>query len=904
MAWTEGTIPYSVELFYDGVWNAIPAEDVKAAPSVEISRGRSDLVSSPEPQRMTLRLESPAGKYSPRNPNSPLYGKIGRNTPIRLTLDGEVRFHGEVHTWPTQWDVETFVWVDIEAYGPRRRMTRGESPLRSPMYRAMMDDSHVAPIAYWPCEDGRHSHSFSSALDGGKPMTVGLIPGFPTRDVHFSAYSGFLSSDAVLELGSTSVVGRTPIHPFTGEMRALALLHLPDAGVTDTEVEALNVRMSGTAAEWIIKIRDTGEMGIRIRDADGGIIYDGGWAFANENFNGSNLLFGLWLQKNINDIDYQIFTFKENVFGGVVVNGTLTDQTMGSPRQVILGAKGDLGGAAVGHVAVFDQETSTVIWSFASSVMDGWIGEQARPRMVRLASEESFDFDWVAGDTERLGYQGLKTTLELMDEAAATDGGILFEDRATGNLKYRPRVDLYNQVPLELTYSDLARPFIPTEDDDQLWNVVEVSRDGGGSAKVARDTGTLSIGEIGRYEQTVTLSLRSDGQAEGQATWRLHLGTVDEARYPVLRIRLHAKSDPAVVSTVTSIDIGDRVAISGLPSFLPPGVADMIVQGYTESTDGIVRDFEFNCTPARPWTVAIAEDTVLGRADTVASELHAGIDSTQTTMDVATTAGPYWTSALADYPFDLKLGGEVVTATDVTGLVEDAFTRTVSPGWGTADSGQTWTTSGGLSSDYSVDGALGVIDLTSDGVRRYALAGVSVVDVDLSATVATSALASGASHYALLVARALDIENHYFAWLAFDTAGQISVAVGKRIAAVGSLSDSATTSLSHVAGQRYALRFAVKGSVLKAKAWLASDPEPKQWAVRATDTDITTAGDLGVSALLGTGSTNTLPLTQTWDDVQVHNIQRFSVVRSVNGIAKPHNTGTLVSLANPAVIAL
>lgn len=33
---------------------------------------------------------------------------------------------------------------------------------------------------------------------------------------------------------------------------------------------------------------------------------------------------------------------------------------------------------------------------------------------------------------------------------------------------------------------------------------------------------------------------------------------------------------------------------------------------------------------------------------------------------------------------------------------EDTFERVVSNGWGTADTGQAWTTSGGTTSDYSV----------------------------------------------------------------------------------------------------------------------------------------------------------------------------------------------------------
>jgi hypothetical protein len=903
MTWdAEGKLPAVVELFYDGAWNEVPCDEVDVSQEITIERGRTSLQTSPDPQTLSLKLDNTGGKYSLRNPLSPLYGKIKRNTPIRVTLDGQVRFCGEVHSWPAQWDTEDYVWVDLEAFGPRMRMELGQSPLESPMYQAMMDDSHVAPIAYWPCEDGQHADRFASALDGGNAMTVGMIPGFPTRDVRFHAYSDFLSSDAVPELGVTSLVGYTPVHPFTGEMRVMSLLHLPDDGVTSTEVEALNVRMSGSAGEWVIKINQAGELGIRVRDRDGGIIFDGGWAFAGEDFNGKNILFGLWLQKNVNDIDYQIFTFRENASVGIVTDGTITNRTMGSPRQVTLGAKGDLGGSAMGHVAVFDQDTATVVWDFAGSVLDGWTGEPARERIARLAAEESIPCTTVIEDSTLLGYQGLKATLELMDEAAESDGGILFEDRAACQLKYRPRIDLYNQVPVELDYCDLAPPFIPTEDDDQLWNSVEVSRDGGGSARAVKQTGSLSVEEIGRYEQSYTLSLRSDGLATDQATWRLHLGTVDEARYPVLHVRLTSDSSPELVSAVTGLDIGDRVTVSHLPSFMPPGVADMIVQGYTETTDGLVWDFQFNCTPASPWTVAIAEDTVLGRADTVESALTMDITSTQSTMEVETLRGPLWTTDPVDFPFDVKLGGEEATVTGITGAVTDSFTRSVSNGWGTADTGQSWTTSGGSSSDYSVNGTQGVVALNTTDTSRWVWAPLGTDDVDVTATVATDKLASGAPIQTGLAGRFTDLSNNYLTLFQFLESGSTLFYLFKFVAGTGSIIANTDPGITHVAGQRYAIRLSIKGSALKAKVWVASSPEPRNWTLRGTDTDLV-SGDVGVYHLLESGATNA-PVTVTWDGFEVLNPQRFTVTRSVNGIVKPHSAGTAVSLANPAVVAL
>ena len=76
-----------------------------------------------------------------------------------------------------------------------------------------------------------------------------------------------------------------------------------------------------------------------------------------------------------------------------------------------------------------------------------------------------------------------------------------------------------------------------------------------------------------------------------------------------------------------------------------------------------------NASPAGPWTVGVLEDPVLGRADTDGSELATAIGATDTTITVAVTSGPLWIvgSAAPDFPFNLALGGEVMTVTGISG---------------------------------------------------------------------------------------------------------------------------------------------------------------------------------------------------------------------------------------------
>ncbi len=70
-----------------GEWVEI-SPDVYNREDVQITRGRQDEASSIDSSRLTLLLNNRHGKYSPRNPDSPFFGKIGRNTPIRFSIRG------------------------------------------------------------------------------------------------------------------------------------------------------------------------------------------------------------------------------------------------------------------------------------------------------------------------------------------------------------------------------------------------------------------------------------------------------------------------------------------------------------------------------------------------------------------------------------------------------------------------------------------------------------------------------------------------------------------------------------------------------------------------------------------------------------------------------------------------
>jgi len=87
------TFPLDIrtELWLNRIWTDISA-DVYQRDTKRITRGRRDQGSVTDPARLTLTLNNANGKYQPRNPLSPLYGAIGRNTRVRLSVPATESF--------------------------------------------------------------------------------------------------------------------------------------------------------------------------------------------------------------------------------------------------------------------------------------------------------------------------------------------------------------------------------------------------------------------------------------------------------------------------------------------------------------------------------------------------------------------------------------------------------------------------------------------------------------------------------------------------------------------------------------------------------------------------------------------------------------------------------------------
>lgn len=841
------------------------------------------------------------------------------STGLAWTLNGaaEIRGHvdrfvGEVTAWPPKWEPSgADAWTPIEASGILRRLGQGQKPLESTLRRQIPTRPDV--LAYWPMEEGTGATQAFSPIPGVKPLKL--------TTANWAADATLPSSNPLPTLDvqtgvSCDMYGAVPAPVNPAGAWLVRILYRLDTAPTDGPWTMLRVLTNGgTVIDWKIQSNATTSNIIGL-DSDGATI-------VNVSLNTTNSgLWGDWralelraIQTATNTVTWRAAWLDVNN-GGAIWETTLAGK-IGTVRAVtspVNGYSAGLNSMSIGHIGVLNSSDSAAY----VGALDAYAGETALTRMTRLSGEESLPLTVIDGDmttdSEAVGPQRPNTLLDLLSECADVDSGILMEDRQSLGLFYRDRATLYNQAPkLTLDYSagQVWDPFDPVDDDSGVTNDVTVTRDGGSSFRAVLSDGPLSVNQfpngIGAYSTSVTQNLADDSQAESHANWLLHLGTWDEARYPTVTVLLHAAPDLAAAAC--AVREGDKIRITNLPKWVAPGDVELLVDGYTETLRLDQWEITFNCRPAGPYTVGVADDTVLGRADTDGTTLTDSVTATATTLPTLTPTGPWISSAAypGDFPFDIQVGGEVCTVTGIVDRPTDDFTRTVSSGWGTTAGGIVWHPAGTSDlSEFSVNGQSGVMTLkSSPGNPRFMQDLDSYSDVEIRVAITPSQLATGDAFLTGVLLRAAG--GYYRCRLFLGT--DATVGLDLHNSATGRVGSIASTGLTYAAGSKVWFRVRITGQTVTARAWLDGSAEPSTWPLNVTVTTSTIAsGAIGLTAGVGTGSTNVNP-SFAFDDFDVISPrglvpQYFTVTRSVNGVSKVHAVGADVRLADPTYVAL
>lgn len=813
------------------------------------------------------------------------------------------RFHGEVSSWPPRWDqTGEDVWVPIEASGLLRRLSQGAKPLKSAIFREATSETNLPHLkAYWPCEDGTASTQLSSGLVGGTAMRI-------LGDYQMASSSTIPGSEPLVTLSAAGIgPGRVPAYTNTGVIAFRGVFDVPAAGYANgTRLMELWQTGGGSLARWRLTYGTGGTLNLGAYDNEGTLLAESGViGFA---INGLRQMIGWQVEQSGSNIAYGMFTRHIDEDGNVIeggYNNTLASLTVGQAAELYVAPDRNMADTAVGHLMIGD---SVDLAAALADALVGNTGENAMTRIARLCEEEGVpyaEYTYVH-PSARCGPQRAATLLELLQDAADADGGMLGEAREQLALTYRPLAALYNQDPVatfDYQAQELAPPLEPVDDDQHVRNDITVSRLNGGFARAIQTTGTLSVQPppdgVGTYDEQVTLNVEDDDQLPDIATWRRHTGTWDEARYPTVKVDLMSLASAGkttLAELAAAADFGDQLAITDPPVWLPPDQIDVTALGYTEEFDAYERSLTFVCGPAGLYRVFQLEETDLGRLDTAGSELAASTAAGATSLLVTTTAGPLWRTGSAAW--DVMASGSRLAVTNVASGLTDAFGRVTASGWGipsTSYPGTAYQLSG-TAGDFSTTGALGRIATTTINSLYLAHVDLGSTDAEWVGQVTVPVLPTGAPISLWACARLTDASNYYLAQISIATSGTVTLSIGKRVG--GTLSTLASTTLTetHSAGNTWNLGIRIIGPELAGKAWKTTD---SGWQVSATDTELTTGTRIAAGARRETGNTNGAQNID-WDNLAATNPQIFTVSATrVNGVDKTLAAGTPLALYPP-----
>lgn len=992
---------------------------------------------------------------------------------------------GEIPSWPPSRDLTgNAIVTSIAPTGITRRMDAGNKPIDSALLRWLKDQQ---PLECWPCTDGKEEREGASLVDGrpiinelaGDGLVLGsfgtdqvvdwLEPVYATKKEEDNVLIGLLPRNAS-EDWSVDIIIRLSGHNLPQNILKFTDEGSPSGSSTQSVLSFTILHdLGGGSGEWVSAIWES-----RGEDSSSqGLIWSPNFP-TPQLFDGEAHHLRITGTDQGTSVDIDMYIDGEFQVSGSVPFGIRPLRKLEYAMIYVVGDPDDQVNS-IGYITYWDGNAPSAEEFY--NAFRGYPGETTSERILRLAAENNYvaSVSGLAEDEATLSLQERQKLLELLQTASDANFGYLLERRDELEIYHRGQSTLWSQAPvftLDFTDGVIGSPFKPVDDDKLTENDVTVrgTRDGSPSRYILEE-GELSVQDfpngVGRYDQEYEYILDNNEDIDNAAYMRLNIGTYNGVRYTRITLDLANKRVYAMLHKILRADIGDKLRLINIPKDHGPGPVDLIIQGYSEVIGPEEWRITFNCVPGEPWSAGQVfldgEVNSHSRIDTAGCVSGATADTTQDSIELFTTAIYEWTSRAQDYPFDVRVGGEIMTfigpgamenlnpffdndisdwvsagstishstavvnpdprargsmlitptgggpnaegrrtmtepgsvipgvqytaamevysqqgwtsiqpavnwhqadgtyistssvgggydvdarkwthlestftapalasravllalqadapaSSDIwyawaarmhpvtASSISDTFSRTETDTWGTAESGQTWSFSGGAAADYDVADPEATHSVGAVNSSRYSVIPVSHTDQDVYVELHTDALATGASQFAGPVLRFTDFDNNYSARLAFQTNQAVSIVFNKRVGAVQNDIGSVTLPWTHAAGRVFGVRFRVDGSTLRAKAWpIATTTEPTQWHLEVTDSDLSSGGNVGVRSTLGSGSTNTLPFTFTYDNFETVANQRFSVTRSENNVVKSHVTGEDARLAVPSYVQM
>jgi hypothetical protein len=640
------------------------------ADGVKITRGRSDYNTHASPMTASFTVNNTDGRFTPNYRPGAYWPYARKSLPVRIKMDGTVRFVGYVDELPLSWPdaSATLSWVPLVASGRWRRIAHNPLASGGALYRSLVSDTKANNGAqYWPLTDGADTGvSYSVG-----PTVYALTPSGTVTWQDVDGLAGF-DSKMVSISGVTSELSGT-FSP-TIDASSIEVWATSPAGAPVGDYWQIDLSISGHPEFDLIQLRGyatiAGSPKLSIRFALAGAdVWVPTATAATAGWNQvvmaeRNTIIGLVneYQWAVNDalIDYTSFgttapmASSIHIYGGNLgVAGAYTADLATGIGQLVLGGYGARTAVNASH------------WDAAYA----WDQETASARFVRIATEITVPTAGTPAAPTVTGPQTAGSSLDLLVEIADAEVGMLYET-TTGFTALQGRAERYNPsvfMALDLAQRHVLPGFQPIHDDQNLCNAATVSRPAGSSASY---TNTTSSAAYGVYHKDASLNLGLDSDLAQYAAWFASI-TADpnQPRIPSLTLDLRNIGSTLQAAWLASEPLGKLMSVTGWPAQMDSATQYFFIEGYTETLSVEAWLVTLNLSPGYPFTnILNLEDAgELGRLELSGQTINTNASAGATSISVASSGTTLLTTTAGDYPMDLRVNGYKVHATACAG---------------------------------------------------------------------------------------------------------------------------------------------------------------------------------------------------------------------------------------------
>lgn len=850
----------TTQLYVDSTWTTYSSLEGESW-SVQIG---PDPETGAQPSQLEFTLANDDLSMDPTNPSSTLYGKIGRNTPARLRMDGTVLVTTEAASWRPERSINHTTGVRglstmaVTGAGLLQRMSRWEDPLDSPMRRQI--GSYSSLLGYSPLEDASTAANLSQVVSG---IPTGTYSGTVT----LQGDAGAGGSDRCVTIGSDAeLFGRFSARHSNG-FQICWVTKLASAP-SGAGYNAIMSWVDTVGRTWFWSVSNA-NMKVEVFDGDGTSIESSFTSYGTLDLT-DWVRFRLKATVSGSTVTYEPAWYPQDGTAAVGYTDTFSSTATGRPKSWRVAGNSYTSGAAYGHVfAVSDTSLNLTTVYDAYATFNGYLGELAGERYARLMGEAGLTgyLGGSASTTVPMGRQKPDKLLNLITECVTSEAGILYDEPSDVATMFRTNANLLNQTAaLALTYgTDVSPPLSKVIDDVQVVNDITVTNRDGSEVHVEQTTGALSTSPppagVGRYRKGLNVNLAGIDMVTDRGTWELNAGTLDRPRYQSVAINLLAF--PGYRSAVNALRPGDWITISGLEA---DTITLMVMQ--IQRTGGAAQDMvTLKCLPAEIFRVLKAE-TVGYLVGSSSTTLGASATSTEGPLTLSTTnPKDVWTTTSAPIslvvsPISPAIIGEKVTvlwmSSAGTIVALDGGFETGLTGWtvagGSAVQSSAFAHTGTYSAQLTVSGSPGTASISNT-------------------TMVTTTV--GASYTATAWAYATGAVNNVRISISWYDSGSSFL----------SSSLGSTVNLTGGAWQRITVTATAPASAVKARYVPQIFSSPTNGTVVYFDDADMIADASGAS---GAG-----PF-----------VQKAWVTRSVNGVVRAHSSGSAVQIFQPTRFGL